>query len=154
MFVKVMLSTPVSSGWACWAPLTRGMHVDPGDVASPLWFPRLECLRLMGRTTSHGAFSTGMGGWGGPRTQKWRESTLGAAADLPCKPLGSRGENVVIPAHGRKRPCCVRCPLASEGRELSPPAGVPSLGPRPARGHGEQTSLSIRVPPVPPGFRD
>ena len=94
--------------------------MDPEDVASPLRFPRLECLHLMGRMTSHGAFSTGMGGRGGPRTQKGRESTLGAAADPPCKPLGSRGENEVIPARGRKRPCCVRCPLASVRAESCP----------------------------------
>ena len=45
---------------------------------------------------------------------------MGAAADPPCKPLGSRGENMVIPARGRKRPCCVRCPLASVRAESCP----------------------------------
>lgn len=42
--------------------------MDPEDVESPLQFSRLECLCLMGRMTSHGAFGGGAGG--GQRTQQ------------------------------------------------------------------------------------
>lgn len=44
VFAKVMFSSPVSSSWASWAPLTRGTRVTPEDVENPLQFSRLECL--------------------------------------------------------------------------------------------------------------
>ena len=60
--------------------------MDPEDVASPLRFPRLECLRLMGRMTSHGAFSAGMGGGGVQGLRSGGRARWGLRQTHPANP--------------------------------------------------------------------